>query len=76
MASRENMKIKVFAYQGPAFWFFRPLWIRTDKMELEIQDWLAKNPGINVHEVKHDLAQHILMGPLVVVSIYYSNTEV
>ncbi len=69
------MKIKVFAYQGPAFLFWG-FWIRTDQMELEIQDWLAKNPGIKVHELKHDLVQPIFSGPQLVVSIYYSDAEV
>ncbi len=53
------MNIKVFAYQGTLSW--SSPWssqIPTDKMELEIQDWLAKNPRIKVHELKHDLVQH------------------
>jgi hypothetical protein len=45
-------------------------------MELEIQDWLAKNPRIKVHELKHDLVQDVLAGPQLVVSIYYTDAEV
>ena len=69
------MKIKVFEHKGPAF-FFWGLFIRTDQMELEIQDWLAKNPRIKVHEIKHDLVQHPLTAPQLIVSIYYSDAEV
>ena len=68
------MKIKVFAYRGPAFIFFG-YWIRTDAMELEIQDWLAKNPRIKVHELKHDLVQQPFFAPQLVVSIYYTEAE-
>jgi hypothetical protein len=67
------MNIKVFAYQGTWSWSSH---IPTDKMELEIQDWLAKNPRIKVHELKHDLVQNVLSRPQLVVSIYYSDAEV
>ena len=50
--------------------------IPTDQMELEIQDWLAKNPRIKIHELKHDLVQGILTAPQLVVSIYYTDAEV
>ncbi len=69
------MNIKVFAYQrnGPAFLFWG-LQLRTDQMEMEIQDWLAKNPRIKVHELKHDLVQvGILTSSQLVVSIYYTH---
>ena len=69
------MNIKVFSCKGPAF-FFWGLWIRTDQMELEIQDWLAKNPRIKVHELRHDLVQvGILTSSQLVVSIYYTDAE-
>ncbi len=69
------MNVKVFAFQGPAFLFFG-IPIRADQMELEIQDWLARNPRIKVHELKHDLVQHIFIAPQLVVSIYYTDAEV
>ncbi len=69
------MNIKVFAYRGSALLFFG-IHIRTDQMELEIQDWLAKNPRIKVHELKHDVILGILIAPQLVVSIYYSDAGV
>ena len=69
------MNVKVFAFQGPAFLFFG-IHIRADQMELEIQDWLARNPRIKVHELKHDLVQHPFIAPQLVVSIYYTDAEV
>ncbi len=69
------MNVKVFTFKGPAFLFWG-IHLRTDQMELEIQDWLAKNPRIKVHELKHDLAQHIFQAPQLVVSIYYTDAEV
>ena len=56
------MNIEVFAYKGPPSGFWG-LWTKTDQMELEIQDWLAKNPRITVHELKHDLVQNLLTAP-------------
>ncbi len=44
-------------------------------MELEIQDWLAKNPRIKVHELKHDLVQLPFLSPQLIVSIYYTDAE-
>ena len=79
MAYGENMNIKVFSYREPfPLILFGRTAIPTDKMELEIQDWLAKNPRIKVHELKHDLVQGlgILVSPQLVVSIYYSDAEV
>ena len=67
------MNVKVFAYQKRLFYSRK---IPTDQMELEIQDWLAKNPRIKVHELKHDLVQGIWFAPQLVVSIYYSDAEV
>ena len=57
------------------FWGIR---IPTDQMEPEIQDWLATNPRIKVHQLKHDLVQGlgVLTSPQLVVSIYYSDAEV
>ena len=69
------MNVKVFKFKSPAF-LFSGIHIPTDKMELEIQDWPAKNPRIKVHELKHDLVQHILLAPHLVVSIYYTDAEV
>jgi hypothetical protein len=76
MAYGENMNVKVFAYQGMWAFLFWKSQIPTDQMELEIQDWLAKNPRIKVHELKHDLVQDVLAGPQLVVSIYYTDAEV
>ena len=76
MAYGGNMNVKVFSYQGWAFTMFLKSRIPTDQMELEIQDWLAKNPRIKVHELKHDLVQHIFLAPQLVVSIYYTDAEV
>jgi len=70
------MNVKVFAFQGMWAFLFWKSQIPTDKMELEIQDWLAKNPQIKVHELKHDLVQDVLAGPQLVVSIYYTDAEV
>ena len=71
------MNIKVFTYREPFFLIlFGRMAIPTDQMELEIQDWLAKNPQIKVHELKHDLVQDVLAGPQLVVSIYYTDAEV
>ncbi len=67
------MKIKVFAFQKG---FFASWDLPTNQMEPEIQDWLAKNPRIKVHEIKHDLVQGIFIAPQLVVSIYYSDAEV
>ncbi len=69
------MNVKVFAYRRPPIWIWGNR-IPTDQMELEIQDWLAKNPRIKVHELKHDLVQGILTAPQLVVSIYYTDAEV
>ncbi len=67
------MNVKVFGFQGTLSWSSQ---IPTDKMELEIQDWLAKNPRIKVHELKHDLSQGVLEREQLVVSIYYTDAEV
>ena len=67
------MNVKVFAYQKG---FFSSWNIPTNQMESEIQDWLAKNPRIKVHELRHDLLQGIWGAAQLVVSIYYSDTEV
>ena len=69
------MNIKVFAYKGPPSGSWG-LWTRTDQMELEIQDWFAKNPRIKVHELKHDVVHGIFIAPRLVVTIYYSDAEV
>ena len=69
------MNVKVFAYRRPPIWIWGNR-IPTDQMELEIQDWLAKNPRIKVHELKHDLVQvGILTSSQLVVSIYYTDAE-
>ena len=71
------MNIKVFSYRKPfPLLLLGRVAIPTDQMELEIQDWLAKNPRIKVHELKHDLVQDVLAGPQLVVSIYYTDAEV
>ncbi len=70
------MNVKVFAYHKPFPLFFWKMDIPTDQMELEIQDWLAKNPRIKVYKLKHDLVQDVLAGPQLVVSIYYTDAEV
>ena len=77
MAYGENMNIKVFTYREPfPLLLFGRMAIPTDQMELEIQDWLAKNPRIKVHELKHDLVQvGILTSSQLVVSIYYTDAE-
>ena len=68
--------LKEFAYQGMWAFLFWKSQIPTDHMELEIQDWLAKNPRIKVHELKHDLVQMgILTSSQLVVSIYYTDAE-
>jgi hypothetical protein len=78
MADGENMNIKVFSYRKPfpLLLFLGRMAIPTDQMELEIQDWLAKNPRIKVHELRHDLVQvGILTSAQLVVSIYYTDAE-
>ncbi len=77
MAYGENMNIKVFSYRTPfPLVLFGRMAIPTDQMELEIQDWLAKNPRIKVHELRHDLVQvGIFTAPQLVVSIYYTEAE-
>ncbi len=67
------MNVKVFGFQGTWSWSSH---IPPDQMEMEIQDWLAKNPRIKVHELKHDLVQPVLQRPHLVVSIYYTDAEV
>ncbi len=71
------MNIKVFTYRKPfPLLLLFGVAIPTDQMELEIQDWLAKNPRIKVHELKHDLVQvGILTSAQLVVSIYYTDAE-
>ncbi len=71
------MNIKVFTYRTPfPLLFIGRNAIPTDQMELEIQDWLAKNPRIKVHELKHDLVQVGILTPSqLVVSIYYTDAE-
>ena len=69
------MNVKVFEYRRPPIWMWGNR-IPTDQMELEIQDWLAKNPRIKVHELRHDLVQvGILTSSQLVVSIYYTDAE-
>ena len=71
------MNIKVFTYREPfPLILFGRMAIPTDQMELEIQDWLAKNPRIKVHELKHDLVQQPFFAPQLAVSIYYTDAEV
>ena len=71
------MNIKVFTYREPfPLLLFGRMAIPTDQMELEIQDWLAKNSRIKIQELKHDLVQGILTAPQLVVSIYYTDAEV
>jgi hypothetical protein len=66
------MKIKIFSFRKPYFSMWR---IPADKMETEIENWLLKNPGITVREVKHDSFQGIWYAPQLVVSIYYTDAS-
>jgi hypothetical protein len=65
------MKIKVFTFSKP----YVSMWkIPTEKVEQEVQNWLAKNPGIKVREIKHDTIQGIWVSPQLIITIYYSNS--
>ena len=54
------MNVKVFAYRRPAF---LRLAIPTDKMELEIQDWLAKRIDVFHHAAASSFRQARLRNP-------------
>jgi hypothetical protein len=69
---KHEVRIKVFTFQKPCFSMWR---IPAGKMETEIENWLLKNPGINVREIKHDSFQGIWYAPQLVVSVYYADAN-
>ena len=48
--------------------------IPTERVEQEVQNWLANNPGIKVREIKHDTIQGVWVSPQLIITIYYSNS--
>ena len=66
-----KMQIKVFTFSKP----YMSMWkIPAEKVEQEVQNWLAKNPGIKVREIKHDTIQGIWVSPQLIITIYYLNS--
>lgn len=63
------MRLKTFAFAAP---YFSLSWkISAAEVESTINDWLGRNPGVEVVVVTHDPVASFWYPPQLFVSIYY-----
>lgn len=63
------MRLKTFAFAAP---YFSLSWkINPAEVELVINDWLGRNPDIEIVLVKHDPVTSFWYPPQLLVSFYY-----
>lgn len=65
------MKLKMFTVGAR----MRTGLVPSELLEQEVNRWLAANPGIAIHKIRHDIASGFWFTTQLIVSIYYEDRK-
>lgn len=67
------MKLQFFSFASPYFsWSWK---IEAIEVNRTVSEWMSRNPGITVREIKHDTIPSFWYPPQLLISIYYEDGQ-